>query len=163
MENVFSNMYMQYTTFVCHINHEPMYMYKYWISLMLLFVWFQSTRTQYHDDSMWHVLYHQTMGDPQTQCGVSNEGVLSTGKVNIMHVHTEFHLRGQMGSNFVLCIVSRAKPHPLLVRGEGLVKSLHTSHVNYPGSWQKWFRPIRLLMWSCYTLRQHVCILWPIF
>ena len=41
-------------------------------------------------------------------------------------------------------IVSRARPHPLQAWGKGLVRSMHTSHVNCPGSWQKWFRPIRL-------------------
>ena len=40
-------------------------------------------------------------------------------------------------------LVSRARPHPPQAKGEGLVKSMH-------GSWQKWFRQIRLqyvLMW----------------
>ena len=41
-------------------------------------------------------------------------------------------------------LVSCNKPHPLQAGGESLVKSLHTSHVNCPGFWQKWFKPIRL-------------------
>ena len=41
----------------------------------------------------------------------------------------------QLGCAFNL--VSCARPHPLQARGEGLVKSLYTSHVNCPGSWQK--------------------------
>ena len=37
-----------------------------------------------------------------------------------------------------LSMVSRARPHPLQAKGEGLVKSMHASHVNCPGSWQNY-------------------------
>ena len=59
--------------------------------------------------------------------------------------------RPPIGSSTHAFLVSRARPHPLQ---EGLVKSMHTSHVNCPGSWQKWFRPIRLqyvLTWPART------------
>ena len=39
-------------------------------------------------------------------------------------------------------LVSRAGPHPPQAKGEGLVKSMHTSHVNCLGSWQKWFSAV---------------------